>query len=84
MYTHHIINFRRALNIVEHHFEDICLVDQDILGTDERVINFVKFIPEIDDRDDFKKKIMVENTSKRRWQAFVSHWKSLQSSVSDL
>lgn len=72
----------RALNIVEHHFEDICLVDQDILGTDERVINFVKFIPEIDDRDDFKKKIMVENTSKRRWQAFVSHWKSLQSSRS--
>lgn len=75
-------SFRRALAIVEQCFEDICLIDQDILGTDERVANFLKIFPEVEDRESFKKKMMTQTTSKNRWDAFVAHWNSLKSSVS--
>ncbi|GLV32562.1 DNA primase subunit 1 [Carabus blaptoides fortunei] len=71
---------RRALTIVEQSFEDICLIDQDILGTDERVANFLKLVPDNDEKENFKKKIMTQNTSINRWNAFVNHWNSLKSS----
>lgn len=58
------------------------LVDQDILGTDQQVADFVKLIPEAEAREEFKKEMLTENNSQGRWDAFVRHWNSLRSSVS--
>lgn len=64
-------SFRRALRIIEEYFERLVLVEQDILGTEERLNNFLSNIDE-DLRSLFREPMLKATTSLDRWKIFES------------
>ncbi|RZB38620.1 DNA primase small subunit [Asbolus verrucosus] len=69
-------HFRRALKIVDEYFDKAILVEQDILGTDERLEEFLNNIEE-DIRPLFKETMQNLHTSEQRWNAFTNTFQKL-------
>ncbi|KAK1124239.1 hypothetical protein K0M31_006615 [Melipona bicolor] len=68
---HHSI--KRALEMIEAVFVPFCVEEQDILGTDERMENFLQIIFDDDDRQELKVLLGQYNSSKDRWNIFVKY-----------
>lgn len=62
--------FRRAINIIEEQFEEICIEEQDILGSSESVTKFLGTVLDDSLRNDIEKEFNNHSTSKARWKAF--------------
>ncbi|KAK3915616.1 DNA primase small subunit [Frankliniella fusca] len=67
---HHSI--RRAKNIIEPQFESMCVEDQDILGTPEKMSKVLSLVPEDQMRQEIEKEMVKQSTSKARWAALTS------------
>lgn len=70
------IFFRRALKISEKYFISAIIKEQDILGTKERLQNFLLLI-DSEIRAAFEEKMSPLDTSLDRWKAFVNCFDSL-------
>ncbi|KAK2575139.1 hypothetical protein KPH14_008856 [Odynerus spinipes] len=69
--TEHIHkSIRRALDIIESEFIPMCVEEQDMLGTNERMEKFLEVIPEDEDRVELKNLFGQCPSSKTRWNAF--------------
>ena len=74
----------RASNIIEEHFTQLCLVDQDILGTKEGWGKVLALVTEEDLRADFTKICETGKSSEDRWLKMKSrtdHYKSTANTV---
>ncbi|XP_017877347.1 DNA primase small subunit [Ceratina calcarata] len=69
---------RRALQTIENVFVPFCVEEQDILGTEERVNQFLKIISDDECRDELKLLFDKCSSSKARWNAFVNYIKNLK------
>lgn len=74
------VYFRRALNIIKPYFNDLMLIDQDILGNEERLKNFFKVIDQ-DIRQSIETAVLAVEGSEERWMAFVEQVKVLSQKV---
>lgn len=69
-------SIRKALNIIEENFIDFIIVEQDILGNDDRLKNFMRLLWDLPVRN-FEEVMKEGKTSLERWQVFVSQLQGL-------
>jgi DNA primase small subunit len=69
-------SLQRALRIVDQYFEKAVLVEQDILGTNDRVKDFLQNVEE-NLRPLFKEPMLKHQTSVERWNAFQNTFQKL-------
>ncbi|XP_060529250.1 DNA primase small subunit isoform X2 [Cylas formicarius] len=67
----------RALSIIDHYFVEAIIKEQDILGTEDRLNNFLAIIDEII-RGYFADNMKKFHTSEERWNSFESTFGNLQ------
>lgn len=67
---------RRALNFIEPLFDEVCIKDQDILGTDDRIRKFTALIPDDEFRNSVGTAMLSLRSSKERWQKFLQMYQS--------
>ncbi|KAI4503978.1 hypothetical protein M0802_001381 [Mischocyttarus mexicanus] len=72
-------SIRRALEIIEEEFIPMCIEEQDILGTDERMEKFLGILPEEEDRTEVKNLFGQCTSSATRWKAFCEFVKDKRS-----
>ena len=72
---------RRAKDIIEKQFVNMCLEEQYILGSPEAIKKFLAIIPDEQLRQDVQKEMQSYSTSKQRWEAFVLLIRDLKSKV---
>ncbi|XP_014216064.1 DNA primase small subunit [Copidosoma floridanum] len=70
---HHSV--RRAVHIIEPMFVQMCVKEQNMLGTEDRVTKFLGIITEDDMRAEAKAELDKHTTSVKKWDAFVSFFK---------
>lgn len=70
-------SIRRALKIVDAHFFEMMVQEQDFLGTDERLNKFLAILDE-NIRLDFENVLTKYGTSEERWNAFLDHYNATQ------
>ncbi|PSN51875.1 DNA primase small subunit [Blattella germanica] len=70
---------RRAKDMVEKQFVNMCVEEQNILGTSESMEKFFGLIPDEIMKQDVKKEFQRHSTSKQRWEAVVKHIRYLRS-----
>lgn len=70
-------SIKRALEIIEQYFFDMIVIEQDFLGSDERLQKFLAILDE-GIRLDFEKVLRQYNTSAERWKAFLDHYNATQ------
>ncbi|CAL7945530.1 unnamed protein product [Xylocopa violacea] len=68
---HHSI--KRALEMIETVFVQVCIEEQDILGTDERINKFLQILSDEQDRQEIKSLFGQCNSGKDRWNVFVDY-----------
>ncbi|KAL0110553.1 hypothetical protein PUN28_013864 [Cardiocondyla obscurior] len=71
---HHSI--KRALDIIDPVFVEMCVKEQNMLGTEEGIEKFLPILPNDEDRQEVKALFGKENTSEARWTAFVQYIES--------
>lgn len=72
---------RRALDIIDPIFIEMCIKEQNILGTEEGIEKFLPILPNEEDRQEMKALFNRESTSEARWQAFVQYIESKRTEV---
>jgi hypothetical protein len=70
------------LRIVDQYFEKAVLVEQDILGTNDRVKDFLQNVEE-NLRPLFKEPMLKHQTSVERWNAFQNTFQKLSKEVDE-
>lgn len=73
---HHSV--QRALRILKPYFEEVCLQDQEILGTEERVDSFLQILGSSFDQKDLRENMLDVETSIKRWEVFSKHYNLLR------
>lgn len=69
---HHSI--KRALNIIEPMFEEICIKDQNIFGTSDGITKLLQLIPDENVKKDIEPFLRIhEGNSKNVWSAFIRY-----------
>lgn len=63
-------SIRRALDIIEAEFIPMCIEEQDILGTNERIEKFLAILPEEEDQIELKNLFDQCSSSTARWKLF--------------
>ncbi|XP_012282731.1 DNA primase small subunit isoform X2 [Orussus abietinus] len=71
---HHSIS--RAVQIIKPTFEELCVIEQDMLGTGLGVRKFLSIIPESTWKSDLKALFDKCKTSQERWQAFLKYYEN--------
>ncbi|KAK7868961.1 hypothetical protein R5R35_002593 [Gryllus longicercus] len=69
--VHHSI--QRAINITKKYFVNMCIEEQDVLGTSKGVTQFLGAVADDHLRDELQKELMKHTTSLDRWNAFLAH-----------
>ncbi|CAH0380999.1 unnamed protein product [Bemisia tabaci] len=69
-------SIQRALNFIEPLFDEVCIKDQDILGTDDRIRKFTALIPDDEFRNSVGTAMLSLRSSKERWQKFLQMYQS--------
>lgn len=77
-------DFRRAVNIIEPTFKEMCVEEQNMLGTEDGVTKFLGMFGEDDLRSEVKSVLDKYSTSIKKWEAFVNFFKDQIQSVSHL
>lgn len=72
---------RRALDIIDPVFVEMCVKEQNILGTEEAIEKFLPILPNDEDRQEMKTLFSKENTSEARWNVFVQYIESKRTGV---
>lgn len=72
---------RRALDIIDPIFIEMCIKEQNMLGTEEGIEKFLPILPNEEDRQEMKALFNRESTSEARWQAFVQYIESKRTEV---
>ncbi|CAG0879964.1 unnamed protein product [Darwinula stevensoni] len=72
---HHV---KRSVEIIRKSFKEVCVIDQDILGTENRMKQMLELIPEKAMRDDVAQVMSRQTTSQARWQCFEEIFKDYQ------
>lgn len=74
---------RRALDIIDPVFVEMCVGEQNMLGTEEAIEKFLPILPSDEDRQEVKALFGRENmqTSEARWTAFVQYIESKRTGV---
>ena len=67
--------------MIEAVFVPFCVEEQDILGTDERMENFLQIISDDDARQELKTLFGQYNSSKDRWNIFVKYIQNKKTTV---
>lgn len=73
---------RRALSIIEPVFKEMCVVEQNMLGTEDGETKFLGIFGEEDMRNEVKTVLDKYSTSIKKWEAFVIFFKDQIQSVS--
>lgn len=76
----YIVVVRRAITIIDEYFLDI-LEEQDLLGTDERLYQFLAMLDQ-NPREKCEKILREYNTTLDRWNAFVQYYNRHQEASS--
>lgn len=71
---HHSI--KRALDIIDPIFVEMCIKEQNMLGTEERIEKFLLILPNDEDRQEIKTLFNKESNSEARWNLFVQYVES--------
>ncbi|EFN65021.1 DNA primase small subunit [Camponotus floridanus] len=71
---HHSI--KRALDIIDPIFVEMCVKEQNMLGTEEGIEKFLPILPNEEDKQEMKALFNKESTSEARWHAFVQYIES--------
>lgn len=72
---------RRVLAIIEPVFIPLCVVDQNLLGTEEGVDYFLALLPDNETQRDVKRLFNDRISSIDRWNSFVEYHKYMINSV---
>lgn len=72
---------RRVLAIIEPEFIPLCVVDQNLLGTEEGVDYFLALLPDNEARTDVKQLFDDRTSSVDRWNSFTEYHKDMINSV---
>lgn len=72
---------RRALDIIDPIFVEMCIKEQNILGTEEGIEKFLPILPNEEDRQEMKVLFNKESTSEARWHVFVHYIESKRTEV---
>jgi len=73
--------YRRALDIIDPIFVEICVKEQNMLGTEEGIEKFLPILPNDEDRQEIKVLFGKESTSETRWNAFIQYIESKRTGV---
>ncbi|KAF7394513.1 hypothetical protein HZH66_007687 [Vespula vulgaris] len=68
---------RRVLAIIEPEFIPLCVVDQNLLGTEEGVDYFLALLPDNEARTDVKRLFDDRTSSVDRWNSFTEYHKDM-------
>lgn len=79
--VHDMAYCRRALDIIDPTFVEICVKEQNMLGTEEGIEKFLVILPNDEDRQAVKALFNKESTSEARWKAFVQYVESKRTGV---
>ncbi|OXU26399.1 hypothetical protein TSAR_009767 [Trichomalopsis sarcophagae] len=66
---------KRAVSIIEPYFTKMCMEEQNMLGTEERITKFLGILAEEDLRNEVKAIFDKHSTSVKKWEAFVNHYR---------
>lgn len=72
---------RRALDIIDPIFVEMCVKEQNMLGTEEGIEKFLPILPNEEDRQEMTALFNKESTSEARWHAFVQYIESKRTEV---
>lgn len=72
---------RRALDVIEPIFIKICVEEQSMLGTEEKVLKFLGIIAEEEMRTEVKHILDQYPTSFTKWNAFIEFFRNKIQSV---
>ena len=61
----------RGIDIIDSIFIEMCVKEQNMLGTEEGIEKFLSILPNEEDRQEVKILFSKENTSEARWNVFV-------------
>lgn len=75
------IHYRRALDIIDPIFVEMCIKEQNMLGTEEGIEKFLPILPNDEDRQEVKILFDKESTSEARWNAFIQYIESKRMGV---
>lgn len=75
------ICYRRALDIIDPVFIEMCIREQNMLGTEDGIEKFLPILPNDEDRQEVKVLFSKENTSEARWNAFTQYIESKRTAV---
>lgn len=72
------------MSVIEKQFVNMCVEEQDILGTPGAVQKFLSLIPDEPMRQELGKELQKQSTSKQRWDAVTKYVGDLRGKVAGM